>query len=731
MRALAAIALLILGALVAAPGAAASPAQDAYGVTQARSDAPALDGDGLVVAVIDTGVDGTHPALADRVIASVDLSAPPSMPCPDFGHGTWVASIIAGVATSQLSAGVAPEAEIVSVKVVNNCHESSLQRIADGIDWVLDHPEYGIDVVNLSIGDKTPSGPDTDVAEAAVDRAVEHGLTVVTAAGNEPGLGMVATPASAERAITVGSMTDPWALSDGLGFRASPFTSSGPTAEARVKPDVMGPPANTGAASGGGAATHGGTSGAAAFVSGVALLMLDANPGLGPRSVKERLMATAHDWGRPGIDEDYGAGRLDAYAALQAAGAPLATPPATPAHRTFPGRAAPGAPVVHQVVVTDAGTPLVATLFPDPPDRLPAGAPVELDLRLQGPGVDEQALTTYRQRSLALASPVPGTYTLTVSAAAGAASYALDVSGALEAAGGPPALAQQPPATSTNDATPTFTGHSGSAAGVAVRVYRNGAQVRSLWALPAVGGGWSAEPATGLPDGTYQVGAEQGSAGGVPGRTARATFTVDTAAPDTALSQSGTTFTFSSEPGARFECSDDEGPWTACASPLSRAGQPPGTHSLAVQAVDRAGNADPTPASASWTVPAPPPQEQLWAPPADTQAPELTLAGALARKLSLLRGGGLLVPVRCDEACTLRAELQLASRPAQRLHLPVRLAKAAGELAGAGAYDLRLRPSRANRARLRRVRSLKLTIVVVATDAAGNEDRLSRSLKLR
>jgi serine protease AprX len=735
MRALAAIALSVLGA-VATPSAHASAAQDVYGVTQAQTEAPDLDGAGLVVAVVDTGVDGTHPALAGRVIGSVDLSPPSSGSC-DFGHATWVAGIIAGAATEQQPAGVAPEAEIVSVKAVNSCHESTLQHIADGINWATDHREqYGIDVVNLSVGDPTPSGPETDVAEAAVDRAVAHGLTVVTAAGNQPGLGMVATPASAERAITAGAMIDPQvpASVGGPGFRPAPISSSGPVAEERVKPDVMAPSVHPAA---GGEMKGGGTSGAAAFTSGVALLMLDANPDLTPADVKARMMASAQDWGRPGVDEDYGAGRLDAYAALQAAGAPLTTPPVTPAHRIFPGRAAPGAPVPHELVVTDDATPLAVTLLPDPPDRLPDGAPAELDLHLQGPGgVDQTAPADHRLRTLALEQPVPGTYTVTVSAPAGAASYALDVSGALSAAAAAPALTLDSPVVFTNDPTPLFSGRAGTAAGdlpgVAARVYRNGVQVRSLWALPAGDGRWSTEPATALPDGTYQVGAEQGSAAGTPARPARATFTIDTAAPDTTLSRSGTTFTFGSEPGARFECSGDGGAWSACTSPLSREGLAPGPHSLAVRAVDPAGNWDPTPETRSWTVEAPPPAVPPPAAPApDTDAPEVTLAATVSKRLALLRGRGLLVPLRCDEACSLRAELRLAPRVARQLRVPARLAKAAAELTDAGTYELRLRPSRRNRLRLRRARLLRLTLVVVASDAAGNEERLSLTLKLR
>jgi serine protease AprX len=637
----------VLAALAAAPVATAN---DAFGVAKARADLPSLDGAGLVVAVIDTAVSPQHPALAGKVVDTVDLAPPETGPCFAGGHGTWVSGIIAGTATGGLPEGVAPGAQILGVEVVDACGQSSLERIAEGIDWVVAHrAQYGVDLINLSIGDPVPGGAETDAAEAAVERAVAAGIPVVAAAGNTGGLGMVASPASARSTIAVGAMAGPLAPTDlgGPGFVPISFSSSGPTAAGLLKPDLLAAGTHTSAWPGDADGLPApGTSGAAAFVSGVALLLLDADPTLTPAGLKAALIDTAQDWGRAGKDEDFGAGRLDAYAALQAVGAPLAAPPSVPDHRVLAGRAAAGEPGRHEIAVT-GGAPLAITVTPDPGDGTPA-----MQLRLEGPGgVDLTAAPGPRWRTVGVPAPAAGSYVATVT---GDGMYEIDISGALVPAGPAPSLTLEAP----SGATPRFTGTAGGADGVAVRVYRDGLQVRSAWAVPGAGGRWAAEPAVALPDGVYEVAAEHGTA-----RTPRRAFTVDSNAPAD----------HPAEPPA------GGGGGGVFLAPL---------------------------------------------PAADTAAP--VLGASAPRALGSLRGRGLPLAVRCDEACAIRAEILV-----RRRGLPRRLARGSARLTAAGRVQLRLRPSAAVRRRLRGVSALKVTVRVVATDGAGNARELRRAIKLR
>ena len=133
------------------------------------------------------------------------------------------------------------------------------------------------------------------------------------------------------------------------GFKQAYFSSRGPTADGRVKPDVSGPGVSVTSARAGTTAGYiafNGTSMATPFVVGVALLMRDRDPALTPTQIKSAVTSTAIDWARGGDnrtvgsigpDVDYGAGRLDAYAALAAVGAPLSAPPAVPEHVRFDG----------------------------------------------------------------------------------------------------------------------------------------------------------------------------------------------------------------------------------------------------------------------------------------------------------------------------------------------------------------------------------------------------------
>jgi serine protease AprX len=733
--------------------------QAGFGVAQARIDAPGIEGDrdgdpdrfspsDLVTAVIDSGIDTSEPGLGGgKVIGFRDFVGNSTEPYDDLGHGTWVSGVVAGDGPDNLS-GVAPGSALVGVKVVDADANSSLSLIAQGIEWVIaNRARYGIEAINLSIGDPTGCGDGEDVASQMVDAAVANGLVVVAAAGNDgPATCSIKAPAAAAGALTVGAMADPGAG----GFRMSALSSRGPTQDGRLKPDVVAGGVEITSIWPGmpGGLTGTGSSGAAPLVTGTALLVLDADPSLTPAEVKATIAGSAEDWGSPGPDVDYGAGRMDAYAALHAAGAPIATPPAVPARTTFSATVAAGQTRSHAVTVTRLGFPVAATLI----------GPGGLDLELRSPQgtVVASSATGTRQEDLAVIPTATGPYTFEVT---GTGSYVLDVSAGSGAPAGAPALALDPPATPTRDSTPAISGRAGTEVGdfpgVAVRLWSRGEQVRALSAVPLADGRWSVAVNPPLPDGNYEVLAEQGDAAGNFARKST-TLTVDTTPPDTSIT-SGTAGRFSfaaTEPSATFECALDGAAWRACATPWTGRGLAPGGHRFAVRATDRAGNADRTPATRTWTVTAPPP------PPPDTTPPTLQLTPTRAT-LAALTGRGLALGATCSEACTIHVTARVSAATARRLGLgrraaaaaqgtgparrddrgwggaaaaarrPVTIARATASLAGAGAAEVVVRPTKRARKRLRRARRLTLSLTAVAADRAGNDSQVARRLVLR
>jgi subtilisin family serine protease len=252
--------------------------------------APLGRGNGIVVAVIDTGIDGTHPALAGKVIGGYDFVDDDPDPMDDHGHGTHVAGIIA--AESAPVTGVAPGVRLLAFKVLNAQGRGTTSGVIAAIERALDPNGDGdssdhAHIANLSLGDR---GRPDDLLSRAVDRAVAAGMVVVAAAGNDGAYHRIGSPAGAARAITVGSS----GFEEGAAV-LSYFSSRGPaTGNAAIKPDVIAPGQNI-------VSTwlhHGyneasGTSMAAPYVAGLAALLLEERPHWTPDRVKSALAATA------------------------------------------------------------------------------------------------------------------------------------------------------------------------------------------------------------------------------------------------------------------------------------------------------------------------------------------------------------------------------------------------------------------------------------------------------
>lgn len=303
--------------------------------------AAGFDGEGVTVAVVDSGIDLGHPSFAGRLVQGWDFVDGDDEPDDENGHGTHVAGIVAGGADGP-AIGAAPKATVMPVRVLDAAGAGSSATVARGILWAADH---GAQVINLSIGD---SGRfdliRKDGRIAAAIRAVADRAVVIVAAGNDSQIEELFR--AGVPALVVVAVDD-----DG---QPAPFTNVGdPRAVAAPGVDVvsaapMGPttlfPAGTE-----GTALLSGTSMAAPFVSAEAALLIQA--GLTVSEVADTIVATA----RPTADPRAGAGIIDARAAVDVAAAGT-TPIASP---TFTGT-----PTAKTAASTDgASYPLTAMII--------------------------------------------------------------------------------------------------------------------------------------------------------------------------------------------------------------------------------------------------------------------------------------------------------------------------------------------------------------------------------
>ncbi|OUM40819.1 peptidase S8 [Arthrobacter agilis] len=369
-----------------------------YGITEAWKT---TQGEGVTVAVIDSGVDGTHPDLAGAVIAGTDVSGAGD---PDGqrglgevpGHGTLVSTLLAGrghtadaepgagstggpdeadatvspAPTSPadpLSAvgkgpdgivGVAPKADLLAISVwiegpgsgPNPAGIAVDEQVPRAVHWAVDN---GADVINMSLGSTSTEWPES--WDEAFLYAEENDVVIVAAAGNRAGgLTQVGAPATIPGVLAVAGL-------DRDGQASAEASSEG------ISIAVAAPSENlVGGLPGGLYADWSGTSGAAPLVSGVAALIRSRYPDLTAEEVVNRIVDTARDAGAPGFDTLYGYGVLDVAAAVNSdievpqesrlgsmadwiqlyrrGSAPPATPPAAPDPAPQPVLTAPAPP---------------------------------------------------------------------------------------------------------------------------------------------------------------------------------------------------------------------------------------------------------------------------------------------------------------------------------------------------------------------------------------------------
>jgi subtilisin family serine protease len=344
-------------------------------------DAPAAwsrsTGAGVVVAVLDSGVDADHPDLAGHVLSGADFVDGTTDGRTDpVGHGTAVAGLIAGRADDSAGVeGIAPDAEILPVRVLDAQNKyADAATVAEGLRWAVDH---GAGVVNVSLGGAIRS----DTLAAAIGYAYAHDVVVVACTGNkaadeptdvwyparEPGVVAVAGLAPIDPATPDPATPDPATPDPARPDSATPDSAADSPAAGSAAPGsgvtlwsggltgpytvLTAPAVDLLAAKPGGYWQVQGTSFAAPLVAGVAALIRARWPGMDAANVVNRLISTADDLGPAGRDPLYGYGEVDPVRALTATGIrsvtrnPLLAAAATePAAASAPAAAGAGGP---------------------------------------------------------------------------------------------------------------------------------------------------------------------------------------------------------------------------------------------------------------------------------------------------------------------------------------------------------------------------------------------------
>ncbi|WP_157575044.1 S8 family peptidase [Jiangella muralis] len=277
-----------------------------------------FDGDGVTVAVLDTGIDASHPDLAGKVVDEVDFTG--SADAGDrVGHGTHVAATVAGsgAASDGARQGVAFGADLLNVKVLDDEGVGLASQIIAGMEWAAAHDAR---IANLSLGGGFTDG--SDVLSQAVDAlTASSGMLFVIAAGNDgPGESTVTAPGAAGAALTVAAVD----ANDVL----APFSGRGPRAgDLAMKPDITAPGVGIIAARAAGTSlgepvddlytTLSGTSMATPHVAGAAAILAERHPDWSAARIKAMLEVTAT--ALPGLSVyQQGGGRLDLSNALAA-----------------------------------------------------------------------------------------------------------------------------------------------------------------------------------------------------------------------------------------------------------------------------------------------------------------------------------------------------------------------------------------------------------------------------
>ncbi|WP_165914523.1 S8 family serine peptidase [Streptomyces sp. AcE210] len=360
--------------------------------------AAGYDGKGTKVAVLDTGVDLTNADVKDRL--SQTVSFVPGLSVTDGnGHGTHVASTIAGSGANSGGKykGVAPGADLLIGKVLDNAGSGQVSWIMEGMEWAA---AQGADVISMSLGGPT-SSPDDVMTDAVDSLSASTGTLFVIAAGNAgPNATTIGSPGTADAALTVGAVDKSDVLAN--------FSSRGPRAgDYAIKPEITAPGVNIVAARAAGTTlgtplnqyytSLNGTSMATPHVAGAAAILAQRHPGWSGQRIKAALTTHSKTASGPSVYEQ-GNGRTDIPAALdpklelsgmadfglvewQDAGYEKET------HKLTLTNATSSATTVTLGLDADSTLPAGALTIPSEPVTVPAGGTAEVSVVLDPNGV--------------------------------------------------------------------------------------------------------------------------------------------------------------------------------------------------------------------------------------------------------------------------------------------------------------------------------------------------------
>lgn len=303
----------------------------------AQLHAQGVDGSGVGIAIIDTGVSEVAD-LSGRVVGGANFTAS-STDADEYGHGTFIAGVAAGDGSTSGGehAGVAPGAHVVPVKIAGRNGSTDISNVLAGIQWVVSFKDvHDIGVLNLSVGTDSDQPQMLSPLNFAVERAWDSGIVVVVSGGNlgEQGPGHIPKPADDPLVITVGATDSNGTIPRGDDIVAG-YSSQGPSiADGYEKPDIVAPGSHLVSLIAPGSkldadhpdahvddtyARGSGTSFAAGVASGAAALLRQAHPDWTPDQVKEAITSSA----APG---PVGERNVDGHGALDVAAATTATP---------------------------------------------------------------------------------------------------------------------------------------------------------------------------------------------------------------------------------------------------------------------------------------------------------------------------------------------------------------------------------------------------------------------